>query len=186
MPERFARGFTLVETLIVVAVVAILGGAIASMWIGYNNFFAVEEAQVDAAGSAARVVSHVETAAMQASGVVASHTFSGTTITSTSTALVLQLPSIDSSGNIISNAYDYVAFYASSTDAYEATDPAAGSTRVAGTVALSDALQSLAFNYYAVPLTDATSTRIDISTSVSLLHGSATDHLAETVYLRNK
>jgi len=184
---RASRGFTLTETLVVVAVSAILGAAITGIWIGYNNFFALEQTTVVVATSASRVVSVAEAAMLQASSVESSHTFtnSGTTLTSGTSTLVLKLPTVNSSGNVVSNSYDYIAIYASNTNAYEQIDAAAGSARVSGTTILSTALSALTFTYYANPITAATSTFIDVQTSTSLVSGTASSHLHETLYLRN-
>lgn len=184
---RGSGGFTLTETLVVVAVSAILGGAVAGIWIGYNSFFTLQQTTVAVAGSASRIISVAEAAMLQATSVVTSHTFvaSGTTLTTGTSTLVLQLPSVNSSGNVISNTYDYIAIYASSTNAYEQVDAAAGSTRASGTINLSNTLSSLTFTYYATPVTGATSTLIDVQTATTLLHGSASDHLRQTLYLRN-
>lgn len=180
------QGFTLAETLVVVVVAVLIGTAVVSMWIGYNNYFSLELAQASVGSDAERIMSQAEVAALQASGVASSHTFSGTTITSTSSALVLQVPSIDSSGTILANTYDYIALYASSTNAYKAIDAAAGSSRTTGTTKLSASLQSLSFTYYTSPVTSATSTFIDVRTAATLLRGTAASHLSETLYFRNK
>lgn len=183
---RTLRAFTLVEILVVLAIVSFIVAAITDLLLHYNSTLTLQQATIDVDMSANQVVYEVEQAALQASAISASHTFGSATYYSGSSALVLQVPSIDSSGNIISGSNDYIAFFATSTtNAYEVVDAAVGSSRGDTTRLLSDVLSTLTFTYGTTTPANATSTTVDVVTSTMVGTTTISRHLDEQVYLRN-
>lgn len=180
------RGLSLLEVVIVTGVFALITVPLVNLLIGYYAVFNAQQATVAVNTSASMVVSEVRTAALQAGFIAASHAFSGVTRTSGASALVLQLPAVDSSGTTIVGSYDYVGFYASGTEAYRAIDAAVGSVRPSGTKRLSDTLYSLSFTYNNADPTLASSTAVDVVTNATTTRqGTTTQHLYEQIYLRN-
>ncbi len=179
------RGYTLVEMVLVIAIFILLGLALMNMSLYYNNFFNVQTASVDVAGSARDIMTDMQSSLLQADAVASSHTYAGTTYTSSSTALVLQLPSIDNSGNIISNTYDYYIYYASSTNAYRIIDANGSSVRISGKKRMSDVLNSMTFTYNGSPITASTKIVVDLITQTTVKQQTIQTHLDQTIYLRN-
>lgn len=178
-------GFTLIEVLISIVIISFILIALFNIYTGYNTVMTIQQAHIDVNGSARTIVDEFKQTAMQADSVVASHAFSGTTYSSGTSAIVFELPSIDSSGNIISGTYDYIVLYATSTSAYKITDSGTGSARISGTRHLSDTLSTLSFTYSNASITQATSTDLDVITQTTVRTQTLQAHVHETARLRN-
>lgn len=179
------RGFTLMETLTVVGIVSLIVIALFNIYEGYGTVFVIQQARVDVNGSAREIADEFKKTVLQASRVVASHDFSGVTHTSGNAVAVFEVPSVNSTGDIIAGTYDYVAFYATSADAYKVTDGASGSVRASSTKHLSKTLSALAFTYNNSTITLATSTTIEIQTQTTAKDQTISAHIYETARLRN-
>lgn len=185
MKNNILSGFTLVETFIVIGLSVIALLALANLFFIFNSVYGNQQAFMAAAGSASNAMNALEAAVLPADQVLASHNFSGTTYSSGATALVLSLPSVDSSGNIIAGTTDYVAFYSSSTNFYRLTAAGTGSTRVSGLKLLSTTLYSLSFVYDDADFTKVTNVAADIVTQAQFKQQVVQGHLNERLYLRN-
>lgn len=179
-------GFTLIETIIVIALSVLALGALTNLFLIFNSIYGYQQISMATAGSSAAAMNAFEAAVLPAEEVLASHDFSGTTYSSGATTLVLQLPAVDSSGNIIPNAKDYVAFYTSSTNLYRLVQASAGSMRVSGRTQLSTTLSSLSFTYDDSDFTNVTNIIADIQTQAQFKEETVQSNLHEQLYLRNK
>lgn len=179
------RGFTLVETFIVIAISVVALVALSNLFIIFNTTYGYQQAFITGAGSASSAMNAFEMAILPADQVLASHSVNGTTYFSGATTLVLELPSIDSSGNIIAGVQDYIVFYASSTNLYRLSQAGVGSTRPSGLKLLSKTLSSLSFTYDNVDFTKVTNVATDIVTQAQFKQQTVQSHLNEQVYLRN-
>lgn len=180
------RGLTMIETLIVIAFFVVLSAVLVEMYISYSRFFGAHDSYLDAIGGADLVLSEVSSAVLQANAVLPSHTFaSGSHVTDADT-LVLQLPSISASGDVISGSYDYAVIYATSTYVYRLLETSGASARLAGSLTLTNTLDSLAFTYNASSSADITSVRAAVRTEKVLRDRTVGASLEQLVYLRNK
>ncbi len=182
---RTPRAFTLVETMIVIAISAIMFITISILIFKFNMTSEYQQAILQSSGSASALIKEVETLTLPADAVLLTHIFSGVTRTSTSTTLVLEIPSIDSSGNIIPNAHDYAAFYTTGTIAYRTLEKNAASVRVSGTKKLSDTVQSLTFTYNNAALTAADIVTVDAQMQTHAKQELMYDHRQQQIRLRN-
>lgn len=171
--------------MVVIGISALMLLALMQVLLGYTGTYRARQATVDTASSASAIVSAVENAALQATRILSSYTYGGATYTSGTSTLVLELPAVDSSGNVLSATYDHEIFFASSSNAIRviATDPS--SARTAGTKYLSATLQSLTFTYNAIDLTTATSVTVDVQTRAQTGQLVAQTRLTQQIYLRN-
>lgn len=183
--SKKTKGFSLVETIIVLALVVIVLYVLVSMFLGYSKTYSYIEAGFEVSGSAATAVEDISSAVRQSSGVLSSRTFSGTNYTTNSTTLVLEVPTVNSSGSIVSSTYDYILFYRSGTDLYRVIDANGSSARTSGTKKLSNVVQSITFTYDAVTVTDATKVSIDLETAKAVKEQSYNQRVRNQVYLRN-
>ncbi|KKW22811.1 MAG: hypothetical protein UY67_C0035G0016 [Candidatus Kaiserbacteria bacterium GW2011_GWA2_52_12] len=175
----------MIEVLTVVFIFSLIMLAIFTLYINYQNLLGTQEALIDTAGSASASITDIQNSVLQADHVVASYSFSGTDHTSTTTSLVLELPSRTSDGDIVAGSYDYIAYYASSTTLYRTVEAAVGSSRQSGTRSFSHTLNMLAFTYDSSSFASVSKITVDITTEKVVKQKSTTAHLNQDIYLRN-
>jgi type II secretory pathway component PulJ len=185
MKHARTQGFSLAEVVIAIGLFVLILFVLFNFFVTYNATYRYERALIQTAGSASAAVRDVEAFTLQAYQVVSGHTFTSGTYTSSSTALVLELPAIDSSANVIVGAYDYVAFYLDGTNLYRIleTDPA--STRAGGTKLLSTTVTDLLFTYDNTDVTQVTEVTISIDTATMIKGDPVESSLTQQVRLRN-
>ena len=182
---KACRAFTLVETVIAIALTAILMLAVAQLYVVYGRVILFQKSSIDVALGGSNIIDTARTAGLQAKQVVASHTFSGVSYSSGSATAIFELPAIDASGALIAGAYDYVGIYSSGADAYRLVDAAPGSVRVAGRKRLTGVLEALSFAYDNVDFPSVTNITVDATTSAVVRGEVAQTHLRGHIYLRN-
>lgn len=179
------RGYTLVETIVVIAISAIALFALTNLFLMFNTLYGYESAFIATSGSAGSAMNALESSVAQAQEVLASHDFSGTTYTSASTTLVLALPTVNSAGDIVAGEKDYVAFYASSTVLYRLTSASAQSARPSGRIQLSNTLHMVSFTYDNADFSLVTNVTADVETRTLYKNELLQARLREKIYLRN-
>jgi hypothetical protein len=179
------RGFTLVETVIIIALTAMMMLALATLYINFNSLYAYQQTFITTVKSAGGAINAIGDASLPANQVLASHVFSSGTISSGATALALELPTIDTSGNIVAGKHDYIAFYLTGTDLYRRTEADASSIRTSGTKKVATLVSSLSFTYDNIDFTKVTNVTADIITQLNTKKGLVQTHLNEQFYLRN-
>jgi len=123
------------------------------------------------------------------SAVESSRTISGTAYTTSSTVLVLKMPSINSSGNVIASTYDYVAFYRDGTDAtkiWSDTEAAAGSRRIPGKKLVTAGNLIFTFRYDDVDPTKATRIQVYLVNRRTARNTTITSRSWTAITLRNR
>jgi len=180
------KAFTLMELVIVVTFTALFMIVLSRFFGNYWKSFNFMKATVEVTWSGGRVMTETSRAIRQADMVVASKVISGTTYTSGAGSLVLELPSIDSSGNILSGKNDYIVFYKSGSNIYMLTSGAAGSARASGQEKLSKTAQSLVFSYDNTDLSQAKKVDVDVQNLQQLGNQTNNSHLHQQINLYNK
>lgn len=168
--------------LFVVVLVGLL-----SLFDWHNKVYSLELADIRATGGARTAFNNMSDYIAQGTLVQAYRTVNGTTYTTDSDTLVLEMPALGSDGNFIASTYDYVVYNLSNGSLYEITDFASNSVRDhVGTKLLADQVQSLTFTYDTGDPTQAKNVSIDLQVKVtSRGTSSVTAHLADTILLRN-
>lgn len=162
----------MVETVVVVAVTALLATAVAEMTISLHRFTAREGNLSETQRHAILGLEPIRTAALAADKIVASRTILGTAYTTGATAVVFSVPTINAAGNLVANSTDYIAFARAASDQTKlirATEAAAGSrlaTRVDTIIPLVGALN---FRYATTTPSAATSFEVTIGTAQTIL-----------------
>lgn len=183
--QKTQSGFTLIETIVVIGILVIVMFGIYLIYTGFYNVYNSQQAQINVSSSAGQSIYEVENYTLQADQVLSSHSFSATTYTTDADTLVLEIPSIDSSGDIVSSKYDYVAFYLSGNNFYRILAPDASSSRKAGTRQLSNAAQSLTFTYDTATMSLVKEVTIDFTTQTTVRGKIISNHLHQILHLRN-
>ncbi len=186
---RGSRGFTLIELLIFITV-----GVLIFLVIG--QIFIVQIRQGDRAAAIADIsrsantgIERVREYAQSANTIVASKNISGTIYNSDDNTLILELPSIDGSGNLLPSAVDTVLFIrnALSPALLEMTIvPGTGSARPAGTRIIANFVDSLEFRYNKEAVADASAIDILLITSKLFREETLTAETGARVDIRNK
>lgn len=180
------QGFTLIETMVTMAIFILISLALGIFYVDYYQVFHTQQALVSVAGSASATANELQNAALQANQILVSHTFSGTAYNTGQNTLVLELPSIDGSGNIVSGKYDYMVFYATSTHLYKLVQADAQSTRPSGLRQLSDTVSTFTFTYNNIDLTQADKIDVDMQMQVVANRQTIPYYLHQAIYLRNR
>lgn len=180
------RGFSLIETMVVLGISVAALVALVNLFLMFNAIYGYQQAFIASAGSAGTTMNALEAAILPADQVLASHAFSGDAYTSSATTLVLELPSIDSSGALIVGAKDYVAFYASGASFFRRTEAAEGSMRVSGVKTLSTTVSSISFTYDSADFTKVTNITTDLKMQATFKQQTMQSHLSGQWYLRNR
>lgn len=179
------RGFTLIETVIVIAITTMMMLAIVALYINFNSLYAYQQTFITTIKSAGGAINAIGDASLPADQVLASHVFSNGTISSGTTALALELPTIDTSGNIVAGKHDYIGFYLTGSDLYQRIEADATSVRTSSTKRVATLVNELSFTYDNVDFTKVTSVAVDITTQLNTKNGPVQTHLHERFYLRN-
>lgn len=179
------RGFTLIETVIVIALSVSTMVALGLLIYNFNRMSAYEQTSSQSSGSASALIREVESLAFPADAVLQMHMFSSATYSSSPTVLVLEIPSINSSGNVIANTFDYTVFYVVGTNAYRLLEADTLSTRVSGTKLLSSTVSALIFSYNSTDFTSVHTVTVDVQTQARVKQDILSDHRREQIRLRN-
>jgi len=147
MIKRKYKGFTLTEVLLVVSIFTIIMIGIISFYIGQynlnNNHINLSNAQIKHAAVHNNLVSILS----HGRALLASTTISGNNYTISNSIVIVELPSVDNTGNIISNSFDTVVIILEGTQLKSFIEAADGSRLSDGEKLLLDDLTSFAVSY---------------------------------------
>lgn len=181
-----ARGFSLLEILIVLGIFAIMLASLVPTYLRYGASFTRQSTMVDVSNSAATILDTFDSFTRQASAVRSTATVFGTLYTSGSTTLILQIPSITVSGDTIASTYDYAVIYATSSTCYFLLSPDASSARTGVTKKLSSVLGNLTFTYDNADVSQANTITADATTRAVVRDVPIERRLTGTARLRNR
>lgn len=183
------RGVSLMETLVVIGVMMTIMVIISQIFLSTYAVYAKQTARIEAdtgAVFAARTISEIARGAIE---VVDSQTVNGTDYATSSTALILKLPTIDADGAIIAGLYDTVVFARDATDTdtiISDTDAATGSSRFDGQRVVTADNATMTFRLNAPDAADATRVSVLIINTVTTRGQTFTSPAWTSIVLRNK
>jgi len=180
------QGFTFIEAVFSVAIFIFITLAIFYLYYNYSNIYNYQLVEARVAGSARTAANELQKIALQADKIVASHDFSGHTYSSGLHTLVVEIPSVDGSGNIAAGKYDYAAFYTSGANFFELMQADAASSRPSGLKNLSDAVSTITFTYNNADLGLASKIDADMQMQAMARRQTVAYRLRQELYLRNK
>ena len=153
MPIRIKinnRGITLIETMIGLAISALLVVILSYCLVIVLRLNEAQKTVSALTSSTDRGIYRISSSIQQSSQILSDAVISGTTHTTSSSALVLKIPTVNSSGQIISGSYDTVVYRRNPSDLselQEITDAEAGSARFDGTHLIARFVTNLLFRY---------------------------------------
>lgn len=141
------RGLTLVEVLIAMGIATIVGGLLLVIMVNSAGLFYKQSSKVEQGLGINDALAKVRQTIKETSSIAASYTDGSTTYTSGEQQIVLKIPSIDGSGNVISNTFDYFVFFLDQTKLRFKIFKDATSTRGVANQIFSTNVDSLKFQY---------------------------------------
>jgi type II secretory pathway pseudopilin PulG len=179
------KGFSLVEAIFAAAILIFVLGVFAAIYMNFTKFYGRQQAQINMGNSAREAAKELQSAALQADQIAVSHNFSGTTYVTDQDTLVLEIPSIDGSGNVVSGEHDYIVFYTNGNGLYRLVEAGAASSRSSGLNEISDLVSAIMFTYNNANLSLANKIDVDIQMQIISRGQTAYYNLHQAIYLRN-
>lgn len=180
------KGLGMAELIISLAILLILGALLVIFYVGYNQSLSFLTASENVNASAGAVVADMSSTIRLADQVLSSHNFSGTIYTTSSTTLVIELPTIDAAGTIQATKHDYVAYFMSGGIIKKITDADALSSRKTGIHVLSNVGTYLSFGLDTWVVANALVVTVDVRTSATVRSQTSQSQITQQIYLRNK
>lgn len=115
------KGFTLIEVLIVMGISSVVGVLLLVIIFNSTGLFYQQSSKLSQGLGSNDALSKIRSTIRESSAIAVSYTAGSTTYTSSSSQLVLKVGSINATGNLISEVFDYFVFF---------SDPSAGSGQV--------------------------------------------------------
>lgn len=142
------KGFTLVETITTLGIATVVGTLLVIIIVNTGGLFYKQASKVEQGLSVNDALYKVQESIKASSGIAASFTSSSSTFTTGPGQLVLKIPSIDSSGNVITNTFDHFVFFLDQKKLLFKVFPDAASTRSPKDQIFSTNADTLIFNYF--------------------------------------
>lgn len=142
------QGLTLVEILVAMGIATMVGVLLLVIITNSAGIFYQQLPKVQQGLNINDALSLIRSNIKQANAVVVSYTNGVTVYTAGSTQLILKVASIDSSGNIISNTFDYFVFFLDQGWLRFKTFPDPLGSRKAEDRVLSNQVEFLLFQYF--------------------------------------
>ena len=186
--RRGGKGFTTIELLITVAILATVAVVTADIFASHYLLFGSLSTTLETERSGFLAIENIRGATLGARRILGAATINGVPYSSGTSTLILELPAVDISGNLLPALYDTVVLYRDPTDQtklWTETAVAVGSARQTTKRLLSDFVQDLIFLYNNNTVSSAT--QVDVSLIVSRATRATTPEtpLSLTIDLRN-
>lgn len=175
------------EVLVVIALLGVLGLGLISLYSAQNKLTTDEASLTQAQAELAVGLNSALPFMQSAFEVLASYIIDSVTYNTSADVVVLSLPAVDSSNNIISGSYDHVVFLKTPDNKFNMiTEAAAGSKRRSGTRTLIKKISSLAFSYEdnAAPASSTWLT-VEVQSQVKITANTQTLTARQRISLRN-
>ncbi len=141
-------GLTLIEVLVAMGIATVAGLLLLVIIVNSAGLFSEQSSKVQTGLNINDALSSVRGNIKRASAVAVSYTSGSTTYTTGSNQLVLKVPSIDSSGNIITDTFDYFVFFLDQQTLHFKTFPDSLSSRKTTDQIFSTSVDSLIFRFF--------------------------------------
>lgn len=143
------RGFTLIEVLVAAATASVAGILLITVLVQNNGLVYDQSAKVSQSLNLNDAASNINDLVKNASAIAATNLIGSPTYTTNSSTLVLSLPSLDASGNIISDTFDYAVITKDTNPQVlkKIVFKSPSSTRRVENIVLAGKLDSVVFSY---------------------------------------
>lgn len=175
---KVEKGLTLIEVLIAVGITAIAGVLLLVVIVNSAGLFTNQSSKVQMGLNSNDALAVVRNSIKQAYTVAEQYTNGSDTYLSGSNQLVLQVPAIDFSNNIITDTYDFFVFFLDSDTLRFKVFPDPSSSRKPVNQVFSTSIDSLNFQYFnsAIPpleVTPNTAIRVKMTLTIKQRNGTS-------------
>ncbi len=169
-------GYTIVEVLISMLIATIVGGLMLVVMVNSSGLFYKESSKVEEGLNINAALTSINNNIKDASAVAVSFTNGSQTFSSGVNQLVLKVPSVDSSGNIIASTFDYFVFYQDTGILRFKVFPDTTSSRKSQDQIFSTSIDSLAIKYFnsaspPVEVSPDTATKVRVTVTLKQKNG---------------
>ncbi len=185
MRRSHSAGFTLMESVVMIFILAFLLIALFSMYEWHGKVYQFQRAVVAVTEQARFSTQAMQDFVSQGNRVLASANINSQVYTSSTTTLVVKLPSADKSGNIIPSTWDLGVFYLNGNKLFYLMSPGAGSGRAGGLKLLSDRVTKLEFIYDYSDWNLVKKVEIDFTLTDYAREQAVVKRIKENFYLKN-
>ena len=143
-------GATILEGLIVIAILAVIFTILSAIFIGQGTFFQRENARLDTALDNTRALNDILMQSREALMVTSTLSIDSVLYASGPQQLILKLYSLNAGGDFITSSFDYVVYYLDAVypnKLMKKVAPALASSRTAVTKSLDNNVSALNFSY---------------------------------------
>lgn len=176
------------EGMTVIGIMAIILVMVSEIFTVSYDIFVKQSARTNNETGAVLAARAISEAARGAETVESSHVINGTTYTTSADVLVLKLPTLDSSNNVIAASHDYMAIYrhpSQTTKIFSDIEAAAGSKRVTGQKLVTAYNTTLQFRYNDPDVTKADRIQIYLVNSQTKRSTTLTTKAWLAIFMRN-
>lgn len=184
------RGFSLPEVLVSLAIGVVASVLLLSIMVENYGVFYKQSSRVDQGVGLNEVLAKIRQFIKEADSVAVSYIDGPTTYTSSSTELVLKLPSIDSGGNKIFNVFDHIVYFTDTDKLKLKVILGVGSTREIIDKVIAFNVDTVNFEYFdptgtSVTPTSATKVKFTLTLKQKAGNSFETNTLTTEANLRN-
>ncbi len=162
------RGTTILELAVSIAIAAMMFLIVGGIFIAQGRYLGIEDAISQTEYQAFQALDTAGLFLGSADRIVSSRAINGTTYTTGTSTVVVEIPSVDASGTIIGSTFDYVAIGQDPSNAAQfmyAIDSATGTHRLDGKFVKALLVDKVIFRYNAVDPTAATAVDLYVRTA---------------------
>lgn len=163
--KKSGAGFTLLEQMVSLIVLAGMSLIVVTIFISANNFSNDEQQRIQVGETAARVLASLDDTLREGRLILTSGVVNGTTYTTSDTTLVMALPSLVNGLPTAANDTVVVRRNTTTNTLEQLTAPDATSTRAAGTIQLAIGVNDVYFRYTADDPASSTAITVLVSST---------------------
>ena len=183
------KGFTLLEILAVVAILALMSLFLIPIYIDYSRLYARENAKIDLNLAKQTILNDLSKNIKGATAVLTTSTINGVNFVTGNQTLILSLPSIDNQREVISGSFDLLVYYLSTSTPIKLVKrvaPALVSRRLPQNRALGQNVNFLEFSYNTPDPAEAKAVVVTLANSRAVFGQTYTVTSTLSAVLRNK
>ncbi|WKZ29561.1 MAG: type II secretion system protein [Patescibacteria group bacterium] len=181
-------GFTLLELIVTMSIAGLMFMIVGGIFLAQGRYLAIEDAINETQYHAFQALDAAGLYTSSAKRVVSSMTINGQPYTTSTSTVILELPSIDSNGTVLGNTFDYVAIGKDPTDPTKFIydiDAAVGSVRLNGKFSKASLIDKVIFRYNTVDPASATAIELYVRTAETIRGRTITTPLGKIYYLHS-